>query len=361
MASSSVFNLTRFTAVASGDVIPVVDISDTTQSAHGSLDSITVANFFGSIPSPMTQALGTITTSQPALSASQTWNAGGVTFTAFSLAVTSTASAAGSKLIDITSDLGSGAVRRLQVLKNGSTGIGGSASTDTILALNSGNTLTGTSQRGINCQPTFNSTCTVQGISILSQVFTQAAAYTLTDGIAVYVQNASIGAGSTLTNQYGIYVEAMTSGGTLNYAIYTNAGLVRFGGATTIASTLTTTSYIDASAAANGWLVGSHSGTQRIQYGSDAATAFSFLTAANGYAGLFVGTINTNDKVSVGSNGLDLTGNPASAAASHVNIGGATQTTIGANGAASALTANPLGYLKINVAGTSAIVPYYNA
>lgn len=42
-----------------------------------------------------------------------------------------------------------------------------------------------------------------------------------------YLANAT-GAG-TLTNQYGLYVEAMTKGGTLNYAIYTNAGLVRFG------------------------------------------------------------------------------------------------------------------------------------
>lgn len=38
-----------------------------------------------------------------------------------------------------------------------------------------------------------------------------------------------------------------------------------------------------------------------------------------------------------------------------------TQTTIGANGAATALTALPLGYLKIDVNGTAAIVPYYNA
>lgn len=33
----------------------------------------------------------------------------------------------------------------------------------------------------------------------------------------------------TLTNQYGIYVEAVNKGATLNYAIYTNAGLVRLG------------------------------------------------------------------------------------------------------------------------------------
>lgn len=56
MASSSVFSLTRFTALASGDVIPVVDISDHTQSAHGSLDAITVANFFTAIPVAVTMS-----------------------------------------------------------------------------------------------------------------------------------------------------------------------------------------------------------------------------------------------------------------------------------------------------------------
>ena len=46
MASVSTFALTRFTALASGDVIAAVDISDLSQSANGSLDAITVANFF---------------------------------------------------------------------------------------------------------------------------------------------------------------------------------------------------------------------------------------------------------------------------------------------------------------------------
>jgi len=37
-----------------------------------------------------------------------------------------------------------------------------------------------------------------------------------------------------------------------------------------------------------------------------------------------------------------------------------TSTTIGSNGAASALTANPVGYLKIKIAGTEYQIPYYN-
>lgn len=37
-----------------------------------------------------------------------------------------------------------------------------------------------------------------------------------------------------------------------------------------------------------------------------------------------------------------------------------TQTTIGANGTASALTANPVGYITIMVGNSPFIVPYYN-
>lgn len=37
-----------------------------------------------------------------------------------------------------------------------------------------------------------------------------------------------------------------------------------------------------------------------------------------------------------------------------------TQTTIGANGAASALTANPVGYVTIMIGNSPFIIPYYN-
>jgi hypothetical protein len=46
--------------------------------------------------------------------------------------------------------------------------------------------------------------------------------------------------------------------------------------------------------------------------------------------------------------------------ANQVGFGANVSSTVGANGAASALTANPVGYLKINVSGTMYQVPYYN-
>jgi hypothetical protein len=46
-------------------------------------------------------------------------------------------------------------------------------------------------------------------------------------------------------------------------------------------------------------------------------------------------------------------------ASDHHRIDFATQTTIGANGAASALTANPVGYIVIDISGTERIIPFY--
>jgi hypothetical protein len=59
------------------------------------------------------------------------------------------------------------------------------------------------------------------------------------------------------------------------------------------------------------------------------------------------------------SRSIILDGAPPAAAAGRVSIGGDVRTTIGANGGASALTANPVGYLDINVAGSAMQIPYY--
>jgi len=60
------------------------------------------------------------------------------------------------------------------------------------------------------------------------------------------------------------------------------------------------------------------------------------------------------------SAGMTFKGTPAAAASGYLNVGAATQATIGANGAASALTANPLGYLIGYLGTTKIVVPYYN-
>jgi hypothetical protein len=57
---------------------------------------------------------------------------------------------------------------------------------------------------------------------------------------------------------------------------------------------------------------------------------------------------------------VTIGGTSASSSAGQVSIGGVTRTTIGANGAASALTALPLGYIDAYVGSTPVSIPYYN-
>lgn len=63
---------------------------------------------------------------------------------------------------------------------------------------------------------------------------------TITHASGLRIGNATIVGGSAITNQYGVYVEGL-SGATNNYALYTNSGLVRLGGNTSIFADL----YVD--------------------------------------------------------------------------------------------------------------------
>jgi hypothetical protein len=65
-------------------------------------------------------------------------------------------------------------------------------------------------------------------------------------------------------------------------------------GAATFSSTINSTS-------ANGLAIGSLTGTQRIQYGSDVATSFTLLTAANAYAGLYVADLRSSTAIAIGT------------------------------------------------------------
>lgn len=86
------------------------------------------------------------------------------------------------------------------------------------------------------------------------------------------------------------------------------------------------------------------------------SNAGNFIVQANG------ATIATLSSTGLAVTGVvDINGTAASATASHLQLGSSTQSTIGANGAASALTANPLGYLSAYLGTTHIIIPYYNA
>lgn len=64
---------------------------------------------------------------------------------------------------------------------------------------------------------------------------------------------------------------------------------------------------------------------------------------------------------SSGGGTLEINSNRLTLTNVNVNLASiGTATTIGANGAASALTANPVGYIIIEIAGTQRKIPYYN-
>lgn len=99
--------------------------------------------------------------------------------------------------------------------------------------------------------------------------------------------------------------------------------------------------------------IGFASGTDGAN-GNDTA----FARNAAGVVEVNNGTAGTYRDILVRSILID--GAPSTAGAGQIAIGADTRTTIGANGGASALTALPVGYIDINVAGSSYQIPYYN-
>jgi hypothetical protein len=101
-----------------------------------------------------------------------------------------------------------------------------------------------------------------------------AGAYTVTDSYGIRIYGSSEGAGVTVTNQYALKIEAQTQGGTLNYAIYTDSGLIRFGDHVLIegAKTLRTNGAIHLNLESAGTvarLYGTVDGDVTVQYESD--------------------------------------------------------------------------------------------
>jgi hypothetical protein len=96
MADTKITGLTALTGAnsAPGDLLTLVDVSDTTMDAAGTNKSITRQEL-------QTYNAGTLTTDVKVLDLSATWNNAGVTFTGLKFDVTNTASAAASLLLDL--------------------------------------------------------------------------------------------------------------------------------------------------------------------------------------------------------------------------------------------------------------------
>lgn len=97
MADTKISALTALAGVdlAPADLLPVVDAS------AALTKSITMQGFLTGILGSTGFNGATVTTNNPLLNQTQTWNAGGVTFTGWKLIITDTASAAASLLMDL--------------------------------------------------------------------------------------------------------------------------------------------------------------------------------------------------------------------------------------------------------------------
>lgn len=135
---------------------------------------------------------------------------------------------------------------------SGFVGHGSAPSTSMAYNLQGALAYTDNSQFGFLSRPTFNSLATSSGSSFYAQVCTQAASYTMANGYALFIESANKGSGSTITNLYGIRIQDVTAGSN-NWAIYTNAGQVHFGGSVDASGTLDVTGNVFASGAGSGF------------------------------------------------------------------------------------------------------------
>lgn len=119
----------------------------------------------------------------------------------------------------------------------GKVAIGGGILSSTGLRV-ANSALSGTQQIAVTAALVSTSGATSSMIALYAQATSATASFTMTAAYGIYVENTTAGAGSTITTAYGINIADQTGGGT-NYALYTNAGLVRFGGAVTCAALVT--------------------------------------------------------------------------------------------------------------------------
>lgn len=95
----------------------------------------------------------------------------------------------------------------------------------------------------------------------------------------------------------------------------------------------------------------------RIDLQGLAQTSVIYCTKA---ALTITGTTAQVTFIYTGEGTLQINGTPSASPSGSFNFGSAVQTTVGANGGASVLTANPLGYLIGYIGSTKIAIPYYN-
>lgn len=300
MSTVSILNLLTGSStplLASGDVVPFVDIDDTTQSASGSTVKATMTQFFAAIPVP--------------------------------IIVTNTGT-------------------QFQLKYDGSNHVTVAVSSAGAVTLNA---------TGASAGFTFSDAVTVTGVLTATAAAEPVVVNNSTGtagnyrSLVKFQRNSSTKAYLALDSADALCVLSDPSG---TVAAVTFTPLT--GAATFVAGITATTGTFGTSAAGAGEI--------RLPY---AGSGLNFRNSTNGGD---IGGINctgSNDiNIGAGAGSISmavrvlLAGAATAGSGTDVYLGGTTQTTIGANGAASALTANPLGYLIAYKGATKIVIPYYN-
>jgi hypothetical protein len=386
------------TGAAGSRKMRMIDLRSMLLTAFGGAGNVTDYLTIGASP-PANGTIrlntGTVTTDLPAFNALATWNAGAVTFTALRINVTNTASAAASMLADFQiATVSQWKVTRAGVVtQTGALNTGGgvtvtaNASLFLKLSHNGSNTpafiwLNGWNATQKNWQidtgAIGNNFCITPstaagGFTFTTPTFemTSAGQLTLTaTAAAVILANrtdaaAALGyyyvqrAGST---KYYLGLDA-SDNGYCSATTFTFAGILDANGRVTTAvgsyfgwGPGTSTILRSPSDGIITLLNAAETGFTRLQFGG---TTNAFPSLARSATDLQARLADNSALTHFYATSLVAGGVAKSAAAGEVSYGGSTQTTVGAAGAASALPANPTGYVIINVAGTDRVFPFY--
>jgi hypothetical protein len=236
---------------------------------------------------------------------------------------------------------------RMTIGSAGEVAIGTTApTTGRTLTLNK--TMTGsTVSYGVSNTGTIQSDVTNVARMYFSSPSTAASAFTIPQVVGYYAAGMSVGAGSTVSAQYGFFADSAMTAATSNYGFYSD-----------IASGTNRWNFYANGTAANLF-------TGRTGIGAGITTTYQTrITNVQSTGDITLALTNfaaqTADSFVV-QNSASSTVWGVTAAGFMKYISGNTATTVGAAGAASALPANPTGYLKIDIGGTEYKVPYYAA
>lgn len=340
MATVSILNLLTGSSsplLASGDVLPFVDISDTTQSASGSTVKATLTQFFAAIPVPIVITSASANALAVGLA--------GATNPALQVDASTALQAAGLK---VTGAVAAGTVALAVISSSGNANL-------SIDAKGSGTVTIGATSTGA-ITLSRATMVTSAGTSLTSNTTAAQANFN-----AVFKASRSSSTFWWLALDASDQFTLLNAAGNANNLVVTDAGALTVRAGVTATTGTFTTSVTTPFGAF---------GTTPADTGAVRIPNAQWIYARNAANGGNVGIaqVDSSDSLSIGAGASSvsmavrvlLAGAATAGSGSDVYLGGSTQTTIGANGGASALTALPLGYLIAYKGATKIVIPYYN-